>query len=228
MKLTKNKLIKLTKSGLEKLGYREFKDTITPAQGLYGKLLPSGLYLTLGLTISRYYDNLFTASFYLSKTTNWATFGQDIPNDSYKRMGFFLTGEERKVLLHREYSHQDSGDAWWNIEDENVINDFLKTVEVTESRFLNQHGLVEKIANSIFINELWKLAKRTIEKISDKIYIGEYNYKFIPPKNIDNIPIEWFKVAEKVITEEDAILNVNTVKRLAADAYRQQLLQSSR
>jgi len=37
MKLTKAKLIKLVKPGLEKLGFTEFKDTISGAQGLFCK-----------------------------------------------------------------------------------------------------------------------------------------------------------------------------------------------
>jgi hypothetical protein len=218
MKLTKSKLIKFTNDHLKNFGYKEIKDTITPAQGLYIKPIKNGLYfLTLGLTISKYYTDLFTASFYLSKTTTWATFGGDIPNASYRRIGSFLTKEERKVLLEGEYSLQESGDAWWNAGN---VDGFIETVKIAETRFLNQLNLFDMINDSILINELSELASLTIDMINNG-YWGDYNYRFVPDKPIDDIPIEWFKVAERIIVERNAILNNNTVKRLAADAYRQ-------
>src|ERR1700712_5244362 len=99
MKLTKQNLIRITKKGLRELGYLEVKDTTSGAQGLYIKLIENDLYLTLGLTISRYYDSMFTASFYLSKTTIWAAIWGNMPENAYKRAGSFLTIEERKILL---------------------------------------------------------------------------------------------------------------------------------
>jgi hypothetical protein len=50
------------------------------------------------------------------------------------------------------------------------------------------------------------------------------NYRFVPQKPIDDIPIEWFEAAEKVISNKNGILNANTVKLLAADAWRQKLI----
>jgi len=84
MKLTKSQLIRLARIGLEELGYQQVRDTITAAQGLYIKAFQNGFYLTLGLTISRYYESKFTASFYLSKSIIWAAFWGDIPKNSYQ------------------------------------------------------------------------------------------------------------------------------------------------
>jgi len=220
MKLIKSRLIKITKKGLEDLGYQEFRDSITPAQGLFIKSIKNHFYLSLGLTISKYYEGLFTASFYLSKVTTWATVGSDIPNDSYQRVGSFLLKEERKKLLPDEFSAQQSEDAWWNIENENTLVDFLETVRITEQRFLDQPDLFNKIRKSRFVSELEELSKKVINDVaSNKIH--EDHYRFVPAKPIDEIPLEWFKVAEKVIKEKKATLNFNTVKRLAADAFRQ-------
>ncbi len=46
-------------------------------------------------------------------------------------------------------------------------------------------------------------------------------YQFIPDAKIGDIPADWFKAAEIALKNNDAILNKNTVKRLAADAWRQ-------
>ena len=227
MKLTKSKLIKITRNGLKELGYKEVKDTITPAQGLYIKIVEKDFYLTLGLTISRYYHSMFTASFYLSKTTIWALFGGDIPKNSYERVGCFLTKKEKEVLLEDTYSKEGVNDAWWNLENENVLEHFFETVKITEKRFLDQPGLFDKIKNSSLVNELHKLAKMVIEAI-DSTNKNEYNYQYIPEKPIDDIPMEWFKAAERVISNENDILNINTVKRLAADAWRQNLITTWR
>ena len=94
MKLTKVKLIQAIKPGLEKLGYLYLKDSISGAQGLFGKKLSNEMYLTLGLTIHRFYDDAFTGSFYLSKTTEWAACYGNIPKECYKRPGYFLSKED--------------------------------------------------------------------------------------------------------------------------------------
>lgn len=223
MKLTKSKLIKLTELGLKELGYKEVKDTITGAQGLYIKKVKVGFYLTLGLTISRYYDSLFTASFYLSKTTIWSAVWGDISKNSYQRIGHFLTTEDRGRLLNKEYSLENVRDAWWDINDNSAIVYFLESVQIAEERFLDQPNLFYDIERSEEINRLSRLATSVIKKM-DLNEITKYEYQFVPEKPIDGIPLEWFKLAERVIVEESGILNYNTVKRLAADAYRQKLI----
>jgi len=225
MKLTKSQLIRHTRNGLKELGFEEIKDTITPAQGLYIKSIGNGLYLSLGLTISRYHESMFTASFYLSKTTTWALVGNDIPKGSYERIGRFLTRDERIKLLGKEYSTPGVTDAWWNAEYENEVAYFLETVRIAEPRFIEQPGLIDEIKRSSFVNELALLSYLVIKEIKIGSNINEFDYHFVPPKSIDNIPLEWFKAAERVITNEKAILNLNTVKRLAADAWRQNLLK---
>ena len=69
MKLTKAKLEKILTPSLESMGYTKFKDTISGFQGLYVKKISPDLFLTLGMTISRYFNDSFTGNFYLSKST---------------------------------------------------------------------------------------------------------------------------------------------------------------
>ncbi|UEG54401.1 hypothetical protein LLH06_05405 [Mucilaginibacter daejeonensis] len=226
MKLSKATLIRLTRSGLERLGYKAIKDTITPAEGLYLKVINNDYYISLGLTISRNYDHLFTGAYYLSRNTTWATIGADVPKMSYQRIGNFLTEEERQMLLGGEYAQQKNGDAWWCSNSEANLLEFFEAVRLTENRFLRQPNLIEQINSSNFINELSDMAKKTILSVEVVAKNSNEAYQFSPSRPIDGIPIAWFNAAEKVIRERNAVLNVDTVKRLAADAYRQHILNS--
>lgn len=225
MKLTKNRLIRLTKGSLKDVGYTEVKDTLTGAQGLYIKSIDENLFLTLGLTISRYYDNMFTASFYLSKVTSWGAIWGDIPKNSYERVGTFLTNEEKRFYLDAQYHKDGVRDSWWDEENQEAISHFIKTIIITEDRFINQIDLIQDIKKSVDVNELKELATATIHLFKSS-YTGKYSYQHIPKKPIDDIPLEWFKAAERAIVDIGGILNINTVKRLAADAYRQELIRN--
>jgi len=222
-KLTKKKLISLTKKGLSYLGYTPIKTTIIPAQGLYIKTVGE-LYLSLGLTIHRFYDCKFTGDYYLSKITSWATYWGDIPKNSYCRVGQFLTEEERGDLLHKDQSKVGI-DAWWDLDDEGAVENFLEAVRITESRFVNQEGLIDAIAHSKDIDEMWKLGQSTLDIVTANA-LSAGDFKFTPNKSIDDIPLEWFMAAEQAIKTEGIILNVNTVKNLAARAYVQNTLAS--
>jgi hypothetical protein len=225
MKLTKNKLIRITKNGLRKFGYIEVRDTITGAQGLYVKLVNDNFFLSVGLTISKYYDSMFTASFYLSKTTTWSAVWGDIPESSYRRIGRFLLKEERSKLLSEEYAREGVVDAWWDASNEQMASNFLEALQISERRFLEQPYLFNNITTSKEVNKLANLAKLVIADI-DFNSKNDYNYKFIPKKSIDDIPMEWFKTAERIIAQKKGNLNANAVKLLAADAYRQKMVLS--
>jgi len=227
MKLSKAKLIKKTKPLLSKLGYIEVKDTLTVATGLYIKEVSNNLFLCLGLTISRFYDSMFTGAFYLSKTTEWGAVWGDIPKESYKRIGVFLTPDERCRLLSSEYSKEGVIDAWWDEEDEEAISKFAKAVELTEDRFLGQPGLLQKIEKSSEVKELHYLFEELMRSLTEVEDEG-FSYAFTPSKSIDGIPIEWFKASERVLVKNGAILNPNTVKRLAGDAWRINIVKKSK
>lgn len=222
MKLSKAKLIKAIKPGLEKLGFIEFKNTIDGAQGFFVKKIDSYFYLSLGLTIHRYYENAFTGDYYLSKTTQWGACWGDIPNNCYERPSFLLTNDERKKYPIDNLNIKNSSDIWWYGDDENSILDFINTIKLTELRLINRQDLISLIENSKDVNTLYITSKRV------KVLIEEdrlsYTFNFLPEKEIDNIPMVWFRAAERALIENDGILNLNTVKILAADSYRQHIL----
>lgn len=217
MALTKNKLIKSLKEGLVELGYVEFSDTSTGAQGLFIKKLSNSLFLSLGTTISRYLDAQFSASFYLSKTTRWGSVWGDIPKEAYKRVSHFLTQEERISLLNHE--HHEGLDAWWNGFDSEEIEKFFKAVELAEKRLLQDSDLLGKIEESKEIHELSELARHAIEVVKSRKVNSELEYR--PTKEIDNIPLVWFEAAETVLGKTDIKLNKNLVRHLAGDSWRQ-------
>lgn len=222
MKLSKTKLIKLVKPSLEKLGFTEFKETTEGSQGFFAKKLKNDFYLVLGLIIHRYYDSAFTGSFYLSKTTRWASVWGDIPNESYKRLGHLLADAERSIYPEDEINVKGAYDIWWDGNNEKSVLDFLRVVELTEPRFINQVGLIEKINQSKEVNLLSDYSEKVKEIVATNQADGTYS--FLPAKEVDEIPIIWFKASEKVLKESKGILNANTVKLLAADAYRQKQL----
>lgn len=225
MKLSKARLIKLLKPRLESLSYVEFKDSRSGFQGLFVKKVNTDFYLSLGLTIHRYYDSAFTGDFYLSKSTIIGATWGDIPRDSYKRPGFLLTQEERSVYYTDEINVKGSYDIWWNGNNEDSINDFFKVIEITEPRFINQIDLFNKIEQSTEIAVLSNHAKAVKDIIATNKIEGSYS--FLPVKEVDNIPLIWFKASEKVLKENKGILNANTVIRLASDAYRQYQLDNA-
>jgi hypothetical protein len=225
MKLSKSKLIKLVKPSLEKLGFTEFKDNKGGWQGLFCKKLENGLYLTLGLTIHRYYDSAFTADYYLSKTTIIGATWEDIPNESYKRPSFLLTDVERSIYPEDEINVKGAYDIWWDGNDEKSVLDFLRVIELTEPRFTNQTDLTQKINQSKEVNILSNYSEEVKNIVATNQADGTYS--FLPAKEIDEIPIIWFKASEKVLKEHKEILNAHTVARLAADAYRQKQLDNA-
>jgi hypothetical protein len=224
MRLTKARLIKSLRADFEKMGYFEIKDNITGANGLFIKQIGKEYFLSLGLTISNFYHSKFTASFYLSKTTMWSAVWGDIPVESYRRVSRFLADNERILYLDKEHNEKGVIDGWWNGDDKNEIEKFINVVNITENRFLQQDQLFGKIDRSEDAGRLYRNSQRVFEIMKD-YNLGEFEYEFIPQENVDDIPTEWFKASEIALRENKGILNLNTVKSLAADAWRQGLVK---
>jgi len=220
MKLKKAQLVKLLRKKIEKLGYLEIKNSQLGSDGLFVKKIGDGYFLTLGLTISRFHSDSFTASFYLSKSTRFGSVWGDIPIESYKRIGHFLTKEEREEYLDEEYNQEGVVDAWWRGIDDLTISHFISAIEKTEMRFLEQPNLLKKIDASSEVREFTESVRLLLAKISSDEFEGE-SFKFIPKRPIDDIPLKWFKAAEKTINERGGLINENLVKLLAADAWNQ-------
>lgn len=221
-RLTKAKLNTLLRKGLSDLGYTEFKDSISGYQGLYAKKLDNGLYLSLGLTIHRYYEDAFTADFYLSETTFVGATWGDIPKKSDQRPGGLLFAEEILKYEDGDLNVKGSHDIWWHGYDDEALSDFIQVISFTEPRFINQPDLILAIKNSKDGKLISQCALKTIEfAIENKL---NDPYDFLPPKEIDNIPMIWFMAAEKAMIELKESLSVNGVKATASDAYRQYVL----
>ena len=221
MKLTKAKLIKLVKPKFTSLGFTEFTDRYW--QGFFAKKIPDDLYLTIGLIIHRYYDSMFTANFYLSKHTSIAAVWGDIPRECYQRPGRFLSIEERQFYLDKDY-HVEGMDVWWDASDEQAVLSFLRVIELTEPRFINQPGLIPKIEQS---NDV-KIIAMYAEKVREAVIKNEVEgvFSFLPSNEVNGIPFIWFKAAEMVLKEVKGTLNRHNIVGVAADAYRQHLLSN--
>ena len=211
MKLTKASLIKRVKPGLSLLGYTWFKDTITGCDGLFVKQIPNNLFLSIGMIIHRFYDDKYTCDYYLSTTTCLNCLWGDIPNRSSKRPGELLSDEEIYPLKNH--------DLWWS-GDESTEN-FISVIKHTEAKIINDHMLIDEIKKSKDVQMLSMLAKRTISR-KDKL--PNMDYHFIPNREIDDIPMEWFKAAESVLADIEDDVTLHQVKRLAGDAFRQNKL----
>jgi hypothetical protein len=98
-------------------------------------------------------------------------------------------------------------------------------IEIAEPRFIDQPNLMKKIKQSQDIKTLSLYSERVKVAVSKNPIYGELN--FIPAKEVDEIPMDWFKASEMVLKESKEILNAHTVKRLAADAYRQYKLNNA-
>ena len=96
MKLNKKRLLNVVGDKLIHLGYAKFEDGFFGSDGLFIKSLSEGFYLTLGLIISRNFGSRFTGSYYLAKCVSWDAVWGDIPPNSYRRIGHFITDEKKK------------------------------------------------------------------------------------------------------------------------------------
>ncbi len=218
MKLTQVKLISKLKRRLQSLGFMYFKEA--GVTGTFKMKVDGGLYLTLSLTVDRWYDSMFTGEYSLSLTTRWGYTIGDIPRDSYKRISYVLTDEERARYSKEE--NPNVKDLWWDGMDEADVNSFLEIVELTYKRFSSDSDLVQRIRQSNDAKLLAKLSQETI----DCVIKGEFaqNLECQLDKEIDFIPFEWFKAAETVLKQNGSTLNEAGMIVLASDAYRRSVL----
>ena len=218
MKLTQVKLISKLKRRLQSLGFMYFKEA--GVTGTFKMKVDGDLYLTLSLTVSRWYDSMFTGEYSLSLTTRWGYTIGDIPRDSYKRISYILSDEERVHYSKEENPHVK--DLWWDGMDEANVNSFLEVVELTYKRFSSDSDLVKRIHQSNDAKLLAKLSQETI----DCVIKGEFaqNLECQLDKEIDFIPFEWFKAAETVLKQNGSTLHETGVIVLASDAYRRSVL----
>lgn len=224
MKLTKQKLITAVRKPLEAFGYTFFKTN--DSEIIFCKKIQENLILTLGLTIHRFYNEQFTAEYYLSPTTHIYNTSFDIPIDSDERVGFLLTHEERKIYCDEPYiepickecgngnKYPEGRDCWWNGLEQESVNNFLSAVKVTEPKFINDVNLIDRINNSKGVHKLLKEQEKIIS------YIGRVeeriNYQFLPTKCLC-APMEWYKAAELVYLEDECFETKNAKSVVRTD-----------
>lgn len=248
MKLTKSKLIKAVMTHLEKMEYTFFNTNCEDI--VFSKQVCNGLYLTLYLTIHRFYDDQFTGNFTLSPTMHYLSFGGPYPFKMCERVGMLLTKSER-MLYADESETEDSVDSniinpaiakmmqelglprangefkdcWWIGLDGGTVLKFLDAVRITEPRFLNNQDLVNEILSNTHIQR--DVARQ--EKVM--AYLGKTeqykDYKYLPARCLC-APIEWYQAAELLAIEEksDPKYCKFFVRDQAENAYRVYMLQT--
>ncbi len=210
MKLTKAKLIKVVEKKMYSLGYRYLKDSTTGAQGLFAKIVNAQYILTFGLTISRLYDSSFTATFYLSKSTRWGSVWGDIPEESFGRIGKFLSNDKEKEKIL---------DYWWDGDEAGLV-DFLSVIPEAEIRFLSQEDIFLQIDKSEEVKEFVEDALLSFSILNQKEMV--LKLRDLADSGEKNIPAQLFDIAKDVLQlNRREYINKNTIQNLAADIWYQ-------
>ena len=214
---------------MSELGYVEFEDVLMSDANLFVKTC-GDLFLTIGFTISRWYDDQFTCDYYLSRTTNWAECRGDVPHRlTYVRPGFLMTPQERgdiTVDTHCKNNPETIYDMWWNAFDSSggydsvSLKSFVETIALTENRVSQQPGVIEKIYSSKVLKTIYNKVNRTIEIQQSESYAADL--QLLPNREVKGVPMKWHMAAETVLREfgDKKILSTFGVKCLAADAAR--------
>ena len=228
MKLNKNKLLKFIRNAMSNLGYVEFDDSMISDANLFVK--PEGdLFLTIGFTIHRCYDDAFTCSYYLSRTTRWAACSGDIPYSmTYVRPGKLMSQEERMNITVDENCKNNPliTDMWWNAfdhegnYDNESLKSFIAAIRLTENRVAMQPEVIEKIYASTLLETIYNDVNSTIELAISEDYGNDF--AFLPKRELKGVPMKWIKAAEVVLKSRLTPKNLTpyAVKSLAADAFR--------
>ena len=217
MKVTRKQLFKKLVPFFEGMGYTYFKDTISPACGLFAKKIDDNIYVCIGIDTSNLFENAFDCNYYMGQSLTYALLYEGIRDAYLRSWQLFSEGELNKYRSIGAFSE----DFWWLSDDVNSIKSFKDAVQLTEPRFINNLGLRERIAT----NEEAKHQHDLTTKVRTLVQSGvpDFETKFVPEKEKDGIPLIWFTAAEYV-QKDEGYFNKNTVFRLTADAYRQYVL----
>ena len=249
MKLTKQKLIKAVRTHLEEIGFTFFKTYEEDI--VFAKRIRKGLYLTLFLTIHRFYNDQFTGDFTIAPTMHYLSTGGLYPKKMRERVGMLLTKQERmkyadeiETECHDENRSIDpaitkmmqelglsttSGefkDCWWKgLENESVLK-FLCAINLTEPRFVNNSSIVDELQNNIYIQQDIADQEKVIAYLEK---VRQYNdYHYIPTRCLC-APIEWYQAVELLLIEKNKNPKncKNSVRYYAENAYRVYTLETS-
>jgi len=108
-------------------------------------------------------------------------------------------------------------DVWMDGFEEEQVANFIKVMQLTESRMIDQPDLILRIKQSKDVEILSTKANLVKNKVKENNISGTFS--FVPPKPIDDIPLIWFQAAELVLVESKSQINKFSVARLASDAF---------
>ena len=218
MKVTRKQLFKkLIPFFEEEMGYTYFKDTISAASGLFAKKIDNEIYLSIGITTSNLFENSFTCDYFMAQSLRYACLFNGI-EDAFLAPVQLLSEEELNKYRNNGVLSEL---YWWYSDDTNSIESFKESVRITEPRLLNNYELRERVAK----NENTKHQHDLTTKVRKLVQSGfpDFKTQFVPEKEKDDIPLIWFIAAEYVQKDEEHF-NKNLIFSLAADAYRQYVL----
>lgn len=220
MTLKKIQLVRAVRKSLATLGYTSITESQSLSSGLFCKYLGDDFFLTIGLEIHRFYDCRYTCSYYYSKTTDWGQLECDIPKKCFQRIGVLFTEKERERYFGKNSA---AIDKWWESIDDVTVADFIETIKKTEPRIIGDISLRNEIEKSKTISQAVSISKRICAVVREHS-VPTIQYDYLPPKEVDNIPMEWYKAAEFVRREANALISRNYVLYNAAEAYRRHML----
>lgn len=219
MKLKKNDLIKALRPGFETLGYHFFKDSITGAQGLFGKKVSDDMYLQVALNIHRFYEDAFTVDLCFTNATHLFDDREDIPIGCNVRPGQLLSTKERI-----KYYQANVCDYWWSLYNEDIRPAFFDMLSLVEHRLINNSQLVSAIRESIRLKSEVLCEQWVIECFFHKQFASDIKYTPGTPK--DNIPLDWFRAAETLLLTLIEETSFTKVCSLASESFRRYTLDS--
>lgn len=218
MKIKKNYLIKALRPGFGAIGYHFFKDSISGAQGLFGKKVSDDLYLQAALNIHRFYDDAFTVDLCFKNVTRLFDRRADIPRWCIIRPGELLSTEERL-----KYFHVDVLDYWWSLNDD-IRPSFFDVISLVEQRLVNNSDLTSKIRESIRLKSCELYEKWVIEYYIQKQFPNDLQYT--PDKPKDDIPLDWFRASETLLLTLFDETSFAQVCAVASESFRRYTLDS--
>ena len=199
----------------EKLGYHHFKDNLFP---LYAKKIREGWFLSLGLTIHRFYDDQFTVDLFLARYVAMNYLSFDIPKDSSKRIGELLSEKERL-----DYFGDSIIDHWWSLYNDSPEESIVELVKLVEPRLSNDKDLMDRIMKSREAQQTYDDVQEVTRAFVSGCYSHNPDYCPFNPKN--DIPIDWFWAAETIMRNQGR--HPSWVQKVAEQAYRQFVLETS-
>lgn len=224
MNLTKKKLITMVQPMFDRLGFVRFSATISKNSSLFVKKVDEGLFLTIGMNIHRFYDSMFTCDMYLSRTTNFACLWGDMPRSSYSRPGRFLTKAELECYSQ---DGDNVADIWWDAGEAASVQSFSKVLQIAVERMSNDKQIIHDLFLSHDVEVLYEFSHSVKDICTSKKLIPDGSFHKIPSKELDGIPMCWFCAAELALTNT-SFFNERWVKYIAADAYRQFMLDNTK